>query len=502
MDPEEIQNREFLVSLRGYDRDEVDAFAREVAEEIAKLRTQLTAAGSAPPAAAPEPVPAVPADRSDALKQIGEETSKILLAAEQVGSDIKDKARREAAEMLADAREEVQKINKESSERRREAEEELRKLTEARSVLATQLEDVRRRLDETISRLVAPMTPPSKAPARPAPPVLKPVPDAKPEVTKTPESEASSKTVSTPPSTKVEAPTEAKPKAVVKPPDKQKVVPAVSVSETKAPSLADVLDEVRKEREEGRKEVEAALAQVSAQPKAPEEAKPSPKAVSGDPLQARADALGDAPDTAARRMKRLLQEDQNDLLDRLRTRRGKGSLNENIPPQDEQVARFKEGLSEILGSAFREGRKLAGADGPGDVDKAVVGLITKQLVSPLRSEVSRTVEAGLEAQDTATAIAEHVSDVFRVWKGVRTEMLGEGMVHAAFHQGLIDAWRNQGSGQKKWVQDQERDCPKDVCNSNAEAGFLPVDSAFPSGHIAPPAHGGCTCTLSGSDNLN
>src|SRR5688572_3553928 len=112
MDPEEIQNREFLVSLRGYDREEVDAFAREVAEEIKKLRSQL-ATGEHPPSpasAVPEPVPAPPADRSDALKQIGEETSKILLAAEQVGGDIKEKARREAAELLADARDQAERI--------------------------------------------------------------------------------------------------------------------------------------------------------------------------------------------------------------------------------------------------------------------------------------------------------------------------------------------------------------------------------------------------------
>ncbi|HVF12236.1 MAG TPA: hypothetical protein VNA87_04035, partial [Actinomycetota bacterium] len=156
---------------------------------------------------------------------------------------------------------------------------------------------------------------------------------------------------------------------------------------------------------------------------------------------------------------------------------------------------------EILGSAFKEGRQIAGGDGPGDVENAVLGLITKQLVLPLRTEVSRTVGTGLEAQDTATAIAERVSDVFRVWKGVRTEMLAEGLVHAAFHQGQIDAWRNQGSTQKKWILDQERDCPKDVCKSNAEAGFLAVDSAFPSGHMAPPAHGGCTCTLTGSNSI-
>ena len=33
------------------------------------------------------------------------------------------------------------------------------------------------------------------------------------------------------------------------------------------------------------------------------------------------------------------------------------------------------------------------------------------------------------------------------------------------------------------------------CRANAAAGVVGVDVSFPSGHLAPPAHGGCTCTV-------
>src|SRR5690349_7861438 len=53
--PDEIADKEFLVGLRGYDKDEVRTFLRQVAEQVA-------AAEAAPPppapAAAPAPAPA------------------------------------------------------------------------------------------------------------------------------------------------------------------------------------------------------------------------------------------------------------------------------------------------------------------------------------------------------------------------------------------------------------------------------------------------------------
>jgi hypothetical protein len=212
-------------------------------------------------------------------------------------------------------------------------------------------------------------------------------------------------------------------------------------------------------------------------------------------LQQRAQALGDLPVQTARRLKRLLQEDHNDLLDRLRTRRGKGTLDDNLVPLPQQFDRFRSGLSESLAKAFVEGRKAAGGSSSADPSKAVSNLLARQVVNPLRAELSAAVQGGLEAQDTPTAIAERASDVFRVWKGVRTELLGEGMVYAAFNQGLVDGWIRNARAQKMWVAAEEDDCPNDVCANNVIAGPVPLKSTFPSGHLTPPAHGGCTCTL-------
>ncbi|HUG85026.1 MAG TPA: DivIVA domain-containing protein, partial [Euzebya sp.] len=115
--PEEIQSREFLVSLRGYDRDEVHAFLDEVAVAFTQLRAE---AGDSPPVG---DAPAVQ-DRADATADgddaepavspfaaIAAETQRILEAAQAAGEEMRKRAQREAEsdrqELLSSAEDEV-----------------------------------------------------------------------------------------------------------------------------------------------------------------------------------------------------------------------------------------------------------------------------------------------------------------------------------------------------------------------------------------------------------
>src|SRR5207302_2969300 len=68
--PEDIENKTFPAVVRGYERSAVDAFLREVAEEVRRLQA-LAARATAQPAARPAPdaAPAPPAqpEHADAL---------------------------------------------------------------------------------------------------------------------------------------------------------------------------------------------------------------------------------------------------------------------------------------------------------------------------------------------------------------------------------------------------------------------------------------------------
>lgn len=151
--PEDIQSREFLVSLRGYDRDEVHAFLDEVAEDFGSLVNQVRGGGGAvdvpaepEPAAEPEvtaePEPEPPAAAADpmaAFAAIGAETQRILEAAQAAGEEIRRKAESDAKSL--------------SESRMKEAEQEVNDLREEAAAIRKQIDDLEGRRRELADRL-------------------------------------------------------------------------------------------------------------------------------------------------------------------------------------------------------------------------------------------------------------------------------------------------------------------------------------------------------------
>ncbi|MEW6476135.1 MAG: DivIVA domain-containing protein [Actinomycetota bacterium] len=102
MNPTEIASKEFPVVMRGYLREEVQAFLAGISDqiaardnriaqldaEVARLREQL----AAKPAPAPAPVAAPALDRPALLKALGEEAANILACADASAERIKAQA--------------------------------------------------------------------------------------------------------------------------------------------------------------------------------------------------------------------------------------------------------------------------------------------------------------------------------------------------------------------------------------------------------------------------
>jgi len=519
MEPDEIERREFSTGLRGYDRSEVDVFTKEIAQLVRRLQTDLAAvrsslakAKAAPPPPPPAPVPESVPDKDMAYRFLGEETTRVLIAAEHAAKEIKARANQQAAEVVADARREAGRIAREGREGRQEAQDDLRQLRQTRGMLAGQLEDIRRKLAEAVARLQTPVDPtalahgPEKSDSRPgsrlAPTSLssrsgplpiraQPRPSADPAAPKAQPSEPE------PPKAQPSEPEP--PKAQPSPAPNRSEEASASNGKADVSSVSE--DPVERLLEEIRQESET----EPSEPALPEpvqefaETDNQPNDPDSLVLKARADILGQTTGEAARRLKRLLQEDQNDLLHRLRTQKGKGALHENIASEKEQLDRFRKPLTALLLNAFSEGRRIGGADGVGNAPRAVDALISKQVVSPLRNELCRVIDSGLTAGDTPSAISERANDVFRVWKGVRTELLGEGIVYAAFHQGVLDAFSGNRQAVKRWILSlDELQCPREICKTNAAQGSVLAEVPFLSGHVSPPAHGGCTCSLEAS----
>lgn len=216
-----------------------------------------------------------------------------------------------------------------------------------------------------------------------------------------------------------------------------------------------------------------------------------------NPLVVRRDELiAPVVKSLARRLKRTLQDDQNELLDGLRSKGSRWSV-DLLPDLTEQTDAYATASLPILEEAAEAGVTFAGTKRASklSVDElAGIGHeLAEAVVGPLRRRLSE--DEGLGDADEAV-VAEHVGSAFREWKGERIERLAGDYVVAAFSAGTIAATKGKKAVALEWVADSaSADAPCPDCEDNGLNGSLRPDEAFPTGHRHPPAHPGCRCLL-------
>ncbi len=216
-----------------------------------------------------------------------------------------------------------------------------------------------------------------------------------------------------------------------------------------------------------------------------------------NPLAIRRDELIDpVVTTLSRRLKRTLQDSQNELLDSLRSNGSRWST-DLLPEETEHIDSFSTAALPALEQAAAAGVSftgLRGASGPKTDD--LVGIahdLAVAVVGPLRRRLG-----GGEGLDDAdeSMVAEHVGSAFREWKGERIERLAGDHVVAAFSAGTIAAAEGGSPAQLEWVAVSDTgDNPCPDCEDNGLSGSLPPGEEYPTGHRHPPAHSGCRCLL-------
>lgn len=209
-----------------------------------------------------------------------------------------------------------------------------------------------------------------------------------------------------------------------------------------------------------------------------------------DPALARRnEVLGPVVAGLARRLKRTMQDDQNDILDRLRAA---GQWAPSVlPDEDEHKQRYVRAAMQHLDDAARAGAVFAGAtadDAP--AVSTVAADLASAIVVPLRRRLNG--ESAQAHQGDELALVEHVGSAYREWKGNRVERVAADEAHAAFAQAVVAATPKDRFLQ--WIVDDDGvQCPD--CDDNALAGLVLSGEAFPTGHVFPPAHAGCRCLL-------
>lgn len=548
--PDEVARRTFATSRRGFDPAEVRAYLESLARELdgaIQRERELQAALAAAEQRAANPV----LDEATLTTALGQETARVLRSAHDAASELVARAEADGARIRSQAQEESDQLRV-SAERHaadraaqadaaaadvhRRTEEEtsarvesakleaegllsqarvecramvqeaqelrarvLSDLTRRRRVLHTQIEQLRagrERLAETISevrRTVDQVTDEllrAEDEARLAAEVAGrqvQAPEDLDDLLKRPEVVAR-------PAAGPERAGEAEPGPAVTPvPGADHEVPP---GEETDDSAGD--EEARRQAVEElfarlRAEQEPALGEGEQPPPAPFETPGAAEgvvAVERDPALVRRDELL-APATTAltRRLKRVMADDQNHVLDRLRARRQWDA--EALPPEEEHERAYLEAVEPLLVQAAQAGAQFAGgADDDVPSMREQAGALARAVVAPLRRRLIEqwvSVEEGDEA-----AMVEQVGAAFREWKGQRIERVALDHAHAAFSEAEVAA--SAQSQSLRWLVDDDGvPCPD--CDDNALAGPLSRGEKFPTGHLHPPAHPGCRCLL-------
>lgn len=223
-------------------------------------------------------------------------------------------------------------------------------------------------------------------------------------------------------------------------------------------------------------------------------AAPGERGAAQESILERRDALtDDIEGRLVRRLKRVLADEQNEVLDALRRHRDLDAL---LPEVAEHRSRYAGVASQLLGEAVRAGASFEDA-GPGgrgtEADVSDASDLAEELASAVVGALrSRVEEVGKERAGDDDALAEGVRACYREWRTVR---IGEAARHAvlvAFNRGVYDATSLDTCLQ--WlVDDGGTPCPD--AEDNALAGPVPRGEPFPTGHLHPPAHPGCRCAV-------
>ncbi|WCO67560.1 DivIVA domain-containing protein [Iamia majanohamensis] len=213
----------------------------------------------------------------------------------------------------------------------------------------------------------------------------------------------------------------------------------------------------------------------------------------GDPglvdlLERRDGAIEPIETRVARRLKRVLADEQGRVLDAVRRAKRAPAL-DDVLPLDEQVAAYSEAVREDLHAAAEEGAAFEGAALP--TGSSIVGVadeLARSLAAVVRPRLERCFAAGEDPDDTS----DRLRATYREWK---TDSLVDATRHhvlAAFGEGQ-GAVRPAGAA-VRWVPDPSTPaCPD--CEDDALASAVPSGDAFPTGHSHPPAHPGCRCLV-------
>ena len=200
----------------------------------------------------------------------------------------------------------------------------------------------------------------------------------------------------------------------------------------------------------------------------------------------------------ARKLKRVLADEQNDVLHILRRSQPVASLAALLPSESEHLLRYATAVEGELRLAALAGAASVDQGDKGDhlheinrakaLQPAIDGLAATVLL-PLRARMERVVS---DADGDNAEMVEAVRAVYREWKTQRIDEHLDDVARLAFGRGALVVL-TPGTPVCWTVDPNGPACPD--AEDNALAGVVGAGDAFPTDHTCAPAHEGCRCML-------
>jgi DivIVA domain-containing protein len=204
--------------------------------------------------------------------------------------------------------------------------------------------------------------------------------------------------------------------------------------------------------------------------------------------------------SSAKKLKRALADEQNDVLDELRRSDAVHTIDALLPELGAHGAHYTGAISEDLLEAVHRGsatsrtvnRKIRKALATEAVHIANEALV-QWLVMPLRDRLARCIN---EAEGDNAVVTKKVRAVYREWKTQYIDETLDDVLRCAHGRGVLAGF-DPGTPIVWEVDTRFAACPD--CDDNALEGAIAVGEEFPTGDLFAPAHPGCRCLLVPAD---
>jgi len=196
-----------------------------------------------------------------------------------------------------------------------------------------------------------------------------------------------------------------------------------------------------------------------------------------------------------RASKRLLQDEQNVLLDAVRRARTKVEPARLLPDPVHHRDAWAAVLAPAVDVAYASGRMtVRRRRKPADAPTRVLNELAAGLVAPLRERLTTTIDAVVAEGpypapvELHRALATAIGARYREWRSSDLEVHLGDVLAAAYARGVYEA--SPSGVLLRWVPERAGQCPD--CDDDALEHTV-KGQPFPTGQTHPPAHPGCRC---------